>query len=252
MWRPASLERPWFGDWKTEASFVTRCVWTYITRLVCKRLRAMGSEPFAAPQGRHWKTKVEAGAYLSPAGSSKVWKMRFDALHTAVTKTGLIRTDEMPWLDTRYAGNAFVMTRFTGRYLWLKLTVLARTQFVRLDVSQDACQDGFLGILRVEVPEDSIRVFNESPMCTRALFAKNRRARKTSDRCWRTFGFVETKRTDGTVVLTFDARVAITIGEQNSRARHRRLKQLGYEEDEDEAAGAASEASSEDVGHEKE
>jgi len=178
------------------------------------------------PSGAHWKDKVDSGLYMSPAGTSKQWKERYEELYTAVTKTKLIKPEEMPWIDTRYMINPFVSTRFTGRYLWLKLMALSKMKYVKLHYTSDEdLKEGFFGILRIEIPTDSVEVFNSSPMTLRELFKQaQKKDLKTNDRCWKTYGWVQSKQKNeaGAFEIQFQIKVAETIGQQNARNKHKK------------------------------
>lgn len=215
-----------------------------------------------APPGKHWKEKVELGTYVSPAKGSAVWKQRYEELYEALTKTGLLKQGQMPWVDVRYASNAFFTSRFTGRYLWLKLVALAKTKFLKLHM-HDNLAEGFFGIVKIEVPKASIKTFNESPMQSREIFfeenptplsgegaaAEQQRKkmavkdRKTLEKCWRTFGLMEVRQPDGSLEFTFDKGVAESINKQNANGRKKAAEKVEEEEEEAAALGTSSSSS---------
>lgn len=189
------------------------------------------------PAGAHWKDKIQSGNYLCPAGRSKIWKERYEELYTTVTKTKLIKPEEMPWINTRYMTNPFVSTRFTGRYLWLKLMALFKMKYIKLHYTPDEdVKEGFFGIICIEIPTNSANVFNASPMTLRELFKDNPDAQKkelkTNDRCWKTYGWVQSKRKNaaGAFEIQFQMKVAETIGHQNSRNKHKKITLMNVEE----------------------
>ena len=206
---------------------------------------------------------MESGTYVSPAKGSAVWKQRYEELYEALTKTGLVKPEQMPWVDVRYVSNAFFTSRFTGRYLWLKLVALAKIKFLKLHMHENLAE-GFFGIVKIEVPKASIKTFNESPMQSREVFfaeslaplsskegaaaeqQRKKRAvkdRKTLEKCWRTFGLMEVRQSDGSLEFTFDKGVAESINKQNANGRKKAEKV--EEEEEASALGTSSSAEEE-------
>jgi hypothetical protein len=196
-----------------------------------------------APQGKHWTDKVEKGTYVSPCMWVKQWKKEYVELFNAMydEKERKEAETQLPWARQQmpvYGGNRFVKTGNTGRYLWMKLKALADLGKLTLHVDEDKAK-GFLGIVGIEVPKESIAVFDGAPMPSRqhvhAKYANDKertKAWKTIDKSWRIFGMMEQKReSDGALVFKFEEDVAETVSQQHKRPRNRNAKQTQSADD---------------------
>ena len=168
----------------------------------------------------HWKQKIRAGTYVSPASSVGVWKKWYLELLDSALTSGLMKAEQLPWMDASFAQNPFVTTRFTGRTLLLQLRTLASGNYVTLHEDPDK-EKGFFGIIQIDVPKEHLAMFNSCPVPSRmSVYSKHedRKQRhtawKTLDKIWNTFGMRE-ENIDGTTVFMFDKFMAEKISKRH-------------------------------------